>query len=88
MVFVVVVKRREEKRKEEKRREKKKREEKRREEKRREGKEEQEQQEQETQAISFRDYTAPKQKGEKHPSTGEEQERNKEANNIKDVQGL
>jgi hypothetical protein len=31
---------------------------------------------------------APKQKGEKHQSAGEEQERNKEANNIKDVQGL
>jgi len=31
---------------------------------------------------------APKQKGEKHPSAGEEQERNKDGNNIKDVQGL
>jgi len=31
---------------------------------------------------------APIQKREKHPSAGEEQERNKEANNIKDVHGL
>jgi hypothetical protein len=31
---------------------------------------------------------ASKQKGEKHPSAGEEQERNKETNNIKHVQGL
>jgi hypothetical protein len=28
---------------------------------------------------------APKQKGEKHPSAGEERKRNKEANNVKDV---
>ena len=70
-----------------------------REEKRREGKGREEkgreEQEQETQAISSRDYTeeerrahrmiAPKQKGEKHQSAGEEQERNKEGNNIKDV---
>ena len=59
--------------------------EKRREEKRREGKgrEEKRREEQQTQAISSRDYTeeerrahrmiAPKQKGEKHPSAGEEQ---------------
>ena len=81
-------------RREETRREEKRREDKRREEKRRKGKG-REEQEQETQAVSSRDYTgeerrahrmiAPKQKGEKHPSAGEEQERNKEANNIKDV---
>ena len=62
VVYVVVVKRRDEKRREGKGRE---------------------EQEQETQAISSRDYTeeerrahrmiAPKQKGEKHPSAGEEQ---------------
>ena len=79
VVYAVVVKRREEKRREGKGREK-------------------QEQEQETQAISSRDYTeeerrahrmiAPKQKGEKHQSAGEEQERNKEANNIKNVQGL
>ena len=74
-LVVKIVKRREEKRRGEERRE-----------------------EQETQAISSRDYTeeerrahrmiAPKQKGEKHPRAGEEQERNKEASKIKDVQGF
>ena len=79
-----------EKRREETSRAEQSRGEERREEKRRE--------ERETQAISSTGYTeeerrahrtiAHKQKGEKHPGAGEEQERNKEANKIKDVQGL
>ena len=93
-------KRREEKRREGKGREGNGREEQEQEqEQKQEQKQKQEQdQEQETQAISSRDYTeeerrahrtiAPKQTGEKHPSAGEEQERNKEANNINDVQGF
>ena len=100
-LWFMLLSRREEKRREEKRREGKGREGNGREEQEQEQKQEQKQeqdQEQETQAISSRDYTeeerrahrtiAPKQTGEKHPSAGEEQERNKEANNIKDVQGF
>ena len=90
VVYVVVVKRREEKRKQKERGEDKRGEEKRREGKRRararnsahfiqtlhRGRE------------TSTSHDSTKQKGEKHPGAGEEQERNKEANNIKDVQGL
>ena len=92
VVYVVVVKRREEKRKQKERGE-----DKRGEEKRREGKG-REEQEQENSAHFIQtlhrgretstSHDSTKQKGEKHPGAGEEQERNKEANNIKDVQGL
>ena len=97
VVYVAVVKRREEKRR--KRREGKGREEKRREEKGTDGKGREEKSKSKKFRQSHPETTqkkrdehialiAPKQKREKHPSAGEEQERNKEANNIKDVHGL
>ena len=84
-----IVKRREEKRREEKRKKEKRREEKRREEEKRRARNsgnliQRLHRGRETSTS----HDSTKQKGEKHPSAGEEQERNKEANNIKDVQGL